>query len=97
MGNSGIFDRVHYNPYLHFMISEFWGAVAGAFVWTCFYFLSVFTHFVRNIVSIPNEELIAFFYLILNWGSAIGASATFIIITASQIHLLVVRLREVRR
>ena len=87
-------DRVVGNPYLHFMLSEAWSALAGISVYATFRFAAYVTQFVTAAMPLNDTGPALFLETISSWCAAIGAAATFIIISLYQLVILIRRLWE---
>lgn len=80
------------NPYLHFLLSEAWAAAAGIGVYMIFRGASWLSDLVAARLPLQDPAPADFFSQVLNWGAALGGSATFVLITAYQLTVLAKRL-----
>lgn len=89
-----VYDRVSRNPYLHFVISEFWAAFASLSVWILFYTASFLVETISAKFPLASADPIIFLTLVLNWGGVLFAGCGFVIISIYQLFVLFIRLRE---
>jgi hypothetical protein len=89
-----IIDLLSDHPLWHFVQSETLGALAGLTIYAvfraCAYCATVLTHW----LPLEDPGPAHFLDLVLSWGGALGAAATFAIITIYQIAVLIMRLWE---
>ena len=91
---SGMFDLVNRNPYLHFIMSEMWTALAAIAVYGLFRFGAYATQHISDALPLTDSGPATFLEATLSWGGALAAGATFIIISLYQIVVLIKRLWE---
>jgi hypothetical protein len=82
------------NPYLHFVVSEMWAALAGIAVYAFFHLGGYATQYIAEIFPLKDKASSLFLEGTLSWAGALTASATFIIVSVYQIIVLVKRLWE---
>jgi hypothetical protein len=86
-------DAVIGNPYVHFMISEASAGLTSVVVYLFFRAASYATQFVTQYLPLHDRAPSDFLELVLSWGAALSASATFVIVTVYQLLVLIKRLR----
>jgi hypothetical protein len=88
-------DVVLENPYLHFIISEFWTAAAALTVFTLSHGVAFGIQYVGGIMVLKDHDAPGTFLVaVLGWGAAISSGATFAVISIYQICVLIKRLRR---
>jgi hypothetical protein len=85
-------DMVIGNPFTHFMVSEAWAGFAGVAVYTTFRIGAWVIQRITEIFPLQDKSPADFLELILSWGGAFSAAATFAIISLYQIAVLLRRL-----
>ena len=87
-------DALIANPYIHFMISEGWAGLTSVVVYLLFRAASFATQIVTDYLPLNDRARSDFLDLVLSWGAALSASATFAIVTIYQLLVLIKRLRK---
>jgi len=87
-------DRVVENPYLHFIMSEMWAALAAIASYGLFRFGAFATQWITGLTPLHDPLPALFLENTLSWGAAISSSATFAVISLYQLVVLVKRLWE---
>ena len=93
-GIRSVIDLAFQNPYIHFMVSEFWAGIASGAVYVFYHSVAYFIQFFALILPLQQRAPAEFLEATLHWGAALGASGTFGIVTVYQIVVLVKRLIE---
>jgi hypothetical protein len=84
-------DVVVGNPYLHFIVSEAWGALAATGSYAFFHFGAFAAQRLSEAMPLAHNAPAAFLETILAWGAALSCAATFTVITAYQLVFLIKR------
>lgn len=87
-------DKVIENPYLHFIMSEMWAALAAIASYGLFRFGAFATQWISGLMPLQESLPALFLENTLSWGAAISSSATFVIVSLYQLIVLVKRLWE---
>ena len=87
-------DVVSENPYGHFVVSEFWAALAGTAVYLIFRVASLLVQQITTYIPITDLAPGHFLELVLSWMGASSAAATFTLVTVYQLVILGKRLME---
>jgi hypothetical protein len=87
-------DKVIENPYLHFIMSEMWAALAAISSYALFRFGAFATQWITGLMPLQDPLPALFLESTLSWGAAISASATFAVVSLYQLVVLVKRLWE---
>jgi len=82
------------NPYLHFIMSEGWAALAASASYGLFHLGAYLAQRISELMPLTDKAPAAFLESTLSWGAAISSSATFITISAYQLFFLIRRLWE---
>jgi hypothetical protein len=80
------------NPYVHFAISEGWAGLTSITVYLFFRFGAFATDWITKQLPLHDTRPAEFLELVLSWGAAFSASATFLVISIYQILVLMKRL-----
>jgi hypothetical protein len=87
-------DKVIENPYLHFIMSEMWAALAAIASYALFRFGAFATQWITGLMPLQDPLPALFLENTLSWGAAISSSATFAVVSFYQLIVLVKRLWE---
>jgi hypothetical protein len=87
-------DKVVENPYLHFIMSEMWTALAAIASYAFFRFGAFATQSITGLMPLQDPLPALFLDTTLKWGAAISCGATFIVVSLYQLVVLVKRLWE---
>jgi hypothetical protein len=87
-------DKVIENPYLHFIMSEMWAALAAIASYGLFRFGAFATQWITGLMPLQDPLPALFLENTLSWGAAISSSATFAVVSLYQLIVLVKRLWE---
>lgn len=82
------------NPYLHFIVSEIWAAAASVIIYTLFHAGSFLTELLARELPLKASAPAYYLGMVFAWGAALGASATFVLVTAYQLLVLAKKLWE---
>lgn len=82
------------NPYLRFLESELWAGGAGVGVYAIFRLAAWLIELIDTKLPLQDPAAAVFFAQVLSWGAALGAAATFALITVYQLAVLLRRLWE---
>jgi hypothetical protein len=87
-------DAVVENPYLHFIFSEAWAALAAIASYGLFRLGAFATQWITELMPLHDPLPALFLENTLSWGAAISSAATFSIVSLYQLIVLVKRLWE---
>jgi hypothetical protein len=87
-------DKAIENPYLHFIMSEMWAALAAVASYGLFRFGAFATQWITGLMPLQDPLPALFLENTLSWGAAISSSATFVVVSLYQLVVLVKRLLE---
>lgn len=73
------------NPYLHFIISEFWAGLTAVIVYGIFHGGAYVIQIVNERFPLTVDEPSSFLDLTLSWCAALSAAVTFVVITLFQV------------
>jgi hypothetical protein len=76
------------------MISESWTALASVVVYALFRSAAFATQYITDLIPLNDKTPALFLEIILSWGAAFSAGATFAVVSAYQLAVLVKRLWE---
>jgi hypothetical protein len=85
-------DIVESNPYLHFLVSEFYATLASAVVYCFARFIAFVIQLVDDRFPLRDNGPLSFLELIMGWGGALATTAVFTVITLYQLLILLKRL-----
>ena len=76
------------NPYVHFIVSEFWAALTSVSVYLLFRLAGKATDTISEYLPVHDPAPAEFLSTVIHWGAAVGGSMTFAIVTIYQIVIL---------
>jgi hypothetical protein len=82
-------DAAMGNPYLHFIMSEAWAALAASASYGLFHLGAFAAQHIADIFPLADRGPASFLEATLAWGAAISCAGTFVIITAYQMFFLI--------
>jgi hypothetical protein len=88
-------EDVIQNPYLHFIRSEAWAALAALTIFTLSHVVAFCTQYVGTVMQLKNGDAPGeFLVAVMSWGASISSCATFVIISLYQVFVLIKRLKR---
>jgi len=87
-------DKVHGNPFLHFILSEIWTGFSGFVVYLVFLIAAYGVQYANEILPLNDPSPAIYLGSVISWAGAICSSVMFVVITIYQVFILIRRLRE---